>query len=105
MIALALAAALLTAPQGALVFSGHQSCATWLSSPSSENAGSHWVLGFWSGKNMEAALSNPAAGRVGSSTDNAGVVGEVKLTCQSRPSLSLVAATLETYERFKSEGR
>lgn len=54
---------------------------------------------------MEAALSNPAAGRVGSSTDNAGVVGEVKLTCQSRPSLSLVAATLETYERFKSEGR
>lgn len=97
MIAVIVAVAL----QQAFVFGGTISCAAWLESPSTEVQGSQWLLGFWSGKNMEAE----GGGQVGRSTDAAGVVGEVRLVCQASPSKSLISATLETYNRFKAEGR
>lgn len=95
----------ITLIQGGMVFGGLDSCATWLSTSANENAGRHWILGFWSGKNMEAALAGGRMGRVGESTDGAGIVGEVKLACQAAPSKTLIAVTLETYERFKAENR
>lgn len=54
---------------------------------------------------MEAALAGGRVGRVGESTDGAGIVGEVKLACQAAPSKTVVEVTLETYQRFKAENR
>ncbi|WP_341022311.1 hypothetical protein [Brevundimonas diminuta] len=92
-------------PQGAMVLGGMDSCATWLSSPANKSAGHHWILGFWSGKNMEAALAGGDVGRVGKTTDGAGIVAEVELYCRTQPSRTVLVATHDTYERFKAEGR
>ena len=54
-----------------------------------------WILGFWSG------LNAAKHGLVGDSTTATGVLGEVKLYCQSHPSLGLVQATFDTYSAMK----
>jgi hypothetical protein len=103
MISIALALAIQS--QGALVLGGEMSCARWQSSSAYVQAGRFWILGYWSGKNMQAALANDTAGGVGRTTDADGVVAEVKLACEASPSKSLVMATTETYERFRRAGR
>jgi hypothetical protein len=54
---------------------------------------------------MEAGLIDGRNSRVGQSTDVAGILAEVKLTCSSKPSNTLAVATLQTYNRFRDEGR
>ena len=80
---------------------GGTSCATWLSHKDQEIAGGQWVLGLWTGLNV----NNPRNGMVGRSTDGAGIVAEVKLACQQAPSETLIATTLKTYHRLETEGR
>ncbi|UIN38394.1 hypothetical protein [Methylobacterium oryzae] len=73
---------------------GNDSCATWLSSPAQENAGSHWLLGMWTGLNV---LNRHEHHLVGSKTDGMGIIGEVKKACAEAPSQLLVNAVLEAY--------
>ncbi|MDP3406593.1 MAG: hypothetical protein Q8S03_18030 [Brevundimonas sp.] len=101
MIALIFAATL----QSGLVFGGLTSCASWLETPSNEAQGYQWIIGFWSGRNIEASFAGREFAQVGHSTDSAGIVGEVRLVCQASPSKSLAGATIETFNRFKAENR
>jgi hypothetical protein len=78
---------------------GSYSCATWLSSPENERDGTNWLLGFWSGKNIEKKRD----GTIGSNTDTAGIVAEVKLNCQTEPSQSLLNAVNGVYTKMESE--
>ena len=59
----------------------------------------YWILGFWSGLNA----ANDAL--VGDRTTANGVVGEVKLYCQSHPAVDLPQATLDTYNRMRKARR
>lgn len=81
------------------VWGGDQSCATWLSNQTERAAGNWWVWGFWSGLNAQVA------GNVGHSTDANGIIGEVKLYCDTAPSTTLISATNQVYKRFKAAGR
>lgn len=81
------------------IWGGEQSCATWLSTDAQRAAGNWWIWGYWSGLNVQ---SN---GTVGHSTDANGVIGEVKLYCESAPSTNLINATTQVYLRFKAQGR
>ena len=80
---------------------GTQSCAAWLATPASEAEGRWWLAGFWSGRNMQ----NGANGRVGSSTDSEGVLGEIKRICQAEPSLQLLTAAARVYVTMDKERR
>ncbi len=86
-------------------YGGGISCATWLSSPSSEQTGREWLLGYWTGMNAAAARGGSHNGGVGESTDVNGIVGEVRLVCEQEPSRSLIAATQDVFLRFRREGR
>lgn len=72
---------------------GTQSCGAWLATPDSETEGRWWLAGFWTGRNMQ----NGSNGRVGSSTDSEGVIGEIKRVCQAQPSLLLITAAGQVY--------
>lgn len=96
--ALALAAAE-PAQQSSYAWGGQQSCATWLSNEGQRAAGNWWILGFWSGLNVQ---SN---GFVGHTTDTNGLIGEVKLYCEASPSTNLITAVTKVYLRFKAQGR
>jgi hypothetical protein len=65
---------------------GAVSCATWLSTPTSKLQGESWILGFWTGSNW-VALTVGAKRIVGYSTDNLGIIGEVKKRCLKTPAL------------------
>ena len=54
---------------------------------------------------MEAGRVRDGTGGVGVSADADGIVAEVKLLCEAKPSRSLVSAATETYNRFKSQNR
>jgi hypothetical protein len=60
---------------------GTASCACWQSTEQNINQGDIWILGFWSGLNMDS----PAHGDVGSTTDVYGIIGEVKKWCDTAP--------------------
>jgi hypothetical protein len=75
---------------------GRLSCAYWLSSPERKAEGRSWALGFWTAYNAV----NEARHTVGANTDTEVIVGEVKRTCVSEPSLSLVGAVVRVYVRF-----
>ena len=100
--ALALATATASPPaigNGAQVWGGQQSCATWLSDEQQLLFGKWWIWGFWSG------LNGARGGGVGHSTDAAGLVGEIKLLCEANPSEMLIDATFKTYAAFEKAGR
>lgn len=78
---------------------GNQSCATWQSDASERLAGDWWIWGFWSGRNSGRMAA------VGMSTDANGLLAEIKLACEAKPSASLVSATIAVYERMRREGR
>ena len=80
---------------------GTQSCAAWLATPASETEGDWWIAGFWSGRNMQ----NGSNGRVGSSTDSDGIIGEIKRVCQAEPSLLLINAAGRIYVEMDRERR
>jgi len=81
-----------------------ESCAAWLSSPSKESEGFTWIVGFWSGLNFSAVLTNGNTA-VGHSTDGWGVVALIKRRCQDNPSESLISQTMYVYNTLKREGR
>jgi hypothetical protein len=63
---------------------GRRSCAHWQSSAETLNEGKVWIYGFWSGMNVFNTSHT-----VGSKTDPAGIIGEVKKFCENAPSESL----------------
>lgn len=79
---------------------GTLSCATWLNEPAQRLLSEQWILGFWTAMN---AYSEPG-GAVGQSTDQAGIVGEVRKDCQGQPSLKLMYATYKAYIRMQKAG-
>jgi len=80
---------------------GTQSCAAWLATPAAETEGRWWIVGFWSGRNMQ----NGGNGRVGSSTDSEGIIGEIKRLCQAEPALLLINAAGRVYVDMDRERR
>ena len=78
---------------------GNSSCAEWLSKPEHYSTGFTWIMGFWTGRNMQA----PAA--VGRTTDGHGVVAEVENLCRQEPTLILAFAAKRTYEKLEAEHR
>lgn len=78
---------------------GRLSCATWLQSQASEAEGSAWLLGFWTGMN-----ANGDNHKVGLSTDALGVIGEVKLRCQTNPSTPVIAVASGLFTEFDQAG-
>jgi hypothetical protein len=85
---------------GTLVFGvGARSCAYWQSSSELAYLGNAWVQGFWTAMN----LSNGKNHAVGSQTDAAGILAEVKKTCAEAPSETLDQATLYTYRRMENK--
>ena len=80
------------------------SCATWLSSPTSVYGGSQWIFGFWSGLNQQTVFDG-GQGSVGKSTDQAGIVAEVKKVCSEEPSSQLQDAAGKVFYRFQRLGR
>lgn len=87
--------------QAAMIWGGDMSCARWQSSHDYREAGRFWILGFWSGLNMDVE----STGRVGVTTDADGLVAEVRLECAARPSMAIATATTQVYRRFQAEGR
>jgi len=80
---------------------GTQSCAAWLATPESEAEGIWWIAGFWSGRNMQ----NGPNGRVGSSSDSEGIIGEIKRVCQAEPSLLLINVAGRVYVEMDRDRR
>jgi hypothetical protein len=78
---------------------GINSCAWWLSSESTKNAGQHYIQGYLSGMNW---AQNSQVGR---STDNDGWLGEVEKECREAPSMLLVVAAHRVYQRLSAIAR
>lgn len=82
---------------------GIRSCATWLATPASENAGANWILGYWSGANFGAGHSDGPSG-VGASTDGAGLIGEMKKRCTENPASTVSGELSKLYVEFSDKG-
>jgi hypothetical protein len=80
---------------------GVRSCATWLANADSEDHGSQWLLGFWSGSNVYKA----GRGTVGSSTDGLGIIETVKKKCRAQPSATLMSVAVQLFNEFDREGK
>lgn len=78
---------------------GRLSCATW--TPTTGSSEQNWLFGFWSALNE----TNPINRAVGSRTDGAGIVEEVRKVCRDDPSLDVGYATARAYERLMSFSR
>ena len=59
----------------------------------------YWITGYFSGMNSEAGRI------VGHSVKEDGVIEEVKLLCQQRPSYPVSLATQAAYEKFQTDRR
>lgn len=79
---------------------GIRSCATWLQSSDSELEGGAWILGFWTGSNMEANR-----GAVGATTDSLGIIAAVKARCEVDPAASVTSVVGKMFDEFAAEGR
>ena len=58
-------------------------------------------MGYWSGVNAMHQSNH----EVGTTTDAQGIVGEVKLICQSQPSTSLAGSAILAYAKLDKAGR
>lgn len=118
LLVLALGAAPLTAAADYLsVGVGSTSCARWLSDDAVSQIDKGWILGFWSGMNnggidpfsdevAKIIAKLPSRQSIADrSTDPDGILGEIRLVCQSSPSKSIEDATIEVWQRFATEGR
>jgi hypothetical protein len=81
-------------------FPGKESCGSWLLEPSRNLEVEEWVLGYWSGMN-----ANEPHTQVGHTTDALGIMGEVQLACKNDPSLTIISATVQTYNKLEHLGR
>jgi hypothetical protein len=77
-------------------FGAQSSCASW---SKDRSQGSIWILGYWSGRNVEGANG------VGSTTDADGILEEVRLICKAEPSRPMIDAVDEVYKRLLDDGR
>lgn len=78
---------------------GNVSCATSLF-PQYDVSTESWIAGFWSGLNYFSVKS-----RTGLSSDEAGIVAEVRLYCRSHPSLKLLESVEYVYHDMMVAGR
>ncbi|HWA19959.1 MAG TPA: hypothetical protein VG757_13275 [Devosia sp.] len=78
---------------------GRMSCASWLATPSSENEGTIWLFGYWTGVN--AAIGD----KVGWTTDALGVVGAIKKRCEDDPADFLANVAGKVFYEFRRDGR
>lgn len=76
---------------------GRASCATAMARENYSDS-FNWVMGYFSGRNQEGPVS------VGG-TDGAGIMGEIKLICDARPSEDLFDAAHQVYERLRTRQR
>lgn len=88
-------------PTQYVAFGGQMSCAAWLADAGHRAIGEWWLLGFVSGANFGV----PDHRVVGNSTDQFGVIGEVRLICQAEPSTTLIDATQRVYLRLRAQQR
>ena len=79
---------------------GTRTCAYWLTNATTENAGEHWIDGFWSGLN-EAYPPHD----VGHTVDGVDIRGEIKKRCMDHPSELLVYTTAWVYGMLRDEKR
>jgi hypothetical protein len=75
------------------------SCASAFIEPFSNSRPSAWVLGFWTGLNVNGGAT------VGAKTDTAGMLAEIQLDCSKHPSMDLQSSVLQTWSRLRAEGR
>ena len=80
---------------------GTLSCATWQSDQVEQNRGNQWIFGYFSAVN----LWGTTRGSVGGSTDQPGLVAEVKKQCDARPSAQLWVATDQVYRAMLARGQ
>jgi hypothetical protein len=79
------------------VFGNEISCRKWLTE--SYGVGAVWIAGYWTGRNIDGART------IGHTTDQNGIIAEVRLACEAEPALSLVGAASRVYKRFFQDGR
>ncbi len=79
-------------------------CQTWLGVPGAQKEGSAWVLGFWSGMNVEAALARNSA-NVGHSMQWNDVISEVEKICRQDPAKMMSVAVAIARAKALAEGR
>ena len=77
-------------------FGAQSSCASW---SKDRSQGSIWILGYWSGRNVEGQRS------VGGTSDADGILEEVRLICKAAPSRAMIDAVDEVYKRLLDDGR
>jgi hypothetical protein len=82
---------------------GRQSCASWLMDFQSEQEGSAWILGYWSGINYSDAMAGRRA--VGESTDGPGVLGEMKKRCRERPAENMQSELINLFIELRAKGK
>lgn len=59
----------------------------------------NWLIGYWSG------LNSGLKSKVGRSTSAVGILGEIKLLCEKRPSLSLIDAADVVFFQMQGAGQ
>ena len=79
---------------------GQYTCIQWDSRRENEVLG--YIAGFWSALNRVAA-ENGRNGGVGSRTEHAAIVAEVRLKCAQNPSMPLNQAIIETYIKVREQ--
>lgn len=76
---------------------GIMSCATAFLSENRVGT-ENWIAGYWTAWDMARIVTDdPIAG----SSDLAGIVGEVEVVCKTKPSSSLLLATMEARNNVK----
>ena len=95
------ASAIAGSPSQGLIkgFGSGSSCFKWLHEGVTQ--GSNWILGYWSGRNAEIGTSR----QVGSTVDDEDIIEEMRLLCETEPSLSVKSAVDKVYGRFLKENR
>jgi hypothetical protein len=81
--------------------SGNNSCAAWLANAATEQAGNNWIVGFWSGLNLNSQTRHD----VGKTTDGFGIVALVKKKCSDDPTSMLLGTTVDVYDSLEKSGR
>ena len=79
----------------------NRSCARWLESAATKNAGDHWIAGFWTGLNVFSQRNR----LVGDKVDPEGIIGEVEKVCREHPSMALVFAAKQVYDMMAEQHR
>ena len=80
---------------------GNLSCATYLNDRSSRINADGWILGFWTGLDID----NESGSQVGKSTTGHGIVDQVAEVCRVRPAEPLYRSVQQVFAELKADGR